>query len=157
MSDIRIIGLAWAVLVAHVEYPNVPAEILVAVAEHESDGRPDIVSWREGGVTYSMPFEKMEKWPHHAVCGYLQAMASTRDACRRMIDALGGMLAGAAEIATWLRTCRGELACALSGHAGGWEGVNAWHAGKSTPATVFARHMAKRAQIIADITKWGQK
>lgn len=135
----------WRALHASAE-THVPVPLLSAVAQHESDRRPDIVSYRENGKTVSRTYATVRAWPRRAVCGYLQAMASTRDACARMIAEDGGMLAGAREIAEWMRMCRGELACALSGHAGGWAGVRAWRERRATDATAFAYSMLRRAR-----------
>ncbi len=108
--------VAASVEAARCETNEIRAELLLAIAHHESDLEPHAVSWIENGhrvdrISGSIPDRRL-------VCGYLQAMASRSD-CLAMLADDGGMSAGVLELREWLDTCHGDLTCALRGHAGG--------------------------------------
>lgn len=132
---IRQLAAASYVAVA-AEIHDVPSEILLAIAQHESDLEPNAVSWRSDGRTVSLLWTT-QRLPSKIVCGYVQAM-STPASCRAMIAVDGGMRAGAAELVEWLTTCHGDLRCALRGHAGGT--ACALRGECSPAAATFARH-----------------
>lgn len=100
------------------ETERVPAEVMLAIAHHESDLRPNAVSFVRAGKRVDVLWDGAAPLPPRVVCGYLQAMASPAE-CRAMVTHDGGMLAGSLELRTWSGTCRGDLACVLRGHAGG--------------------------------------
>lgn len=97
----------------------VPAEVLLAIAEHESDLRPDAMSWVSGGRRHDSPPERLPAHlPPRVVCGYLSAMG-TPDICRREMARDGAMRHGTSELELWGATCRGDMRCMLRGHASG--------------------------------------
>lgn len=129
----------------------VPAEVLIAITEHESSWDRDAISFRsevnEMRVDMHMhDIGDVRALPARTVCGYMQAMSHDGFDCADMIALNGGMLRGASEIREWLATCRGDLGCALAGHAGGNAGVVAWRAGRTTQATKFAAYFYARAR-----------
>lgn len=102
------------------EASGVPAEVLMAIAPHESDLQPNAVSWKlPGHERTDVLWKPGVVLPPRVVCGYVQAM-STSSVCPQLIAKDGGMSAGAAEFAEWLGNCHGDLPCSLRGHAGGW-------------------------------------
>lgn len=120
---------------------QIPAEVFAVIAQHESDMRPDAVSYVDGSsADVAHPRGRRRDvllldggrhdLPGHVVCGYLQARLSDVD-CRAAVGVDGGMALGAAELAEWTGTCRGIaqgsgasahaslVACVMRGHAGG--------------------------------------
>lgn len=87
------------------------AGVLLAIARGESNYRVDVVMVERSGALS---------------CGVNQATAlNQRDCARLRSSLLAGYLAGARQFRDW-RTharCRGNLACGLSGYAGGWHMV----------------------------------
>lgn len=140
--DRAVVASYWAV---QAETASVPAEVLLAIAEHESDLRPDAVSWVAGGRRHDSPPEKLPaRLPTRVVCGYLSAMG-TPDLCRRESAIDGGMRLGALELGLWSATCRGDIACVLRGHASGT--ACALDAARcSDNAAAFARLFLARAR-----------
>lgn len=133
------------------ELHGLPAEMLVAIAEHESDLRPNAVSYVRAGARVDILWNSSRPLPSRVVCGYLQAMASPSE-CAAMIAVDGGMSAGAAELAQWMTTCRGDLRCALRGHAGGT--ACALRSSCSGPAAAFARLFYRRAVSLGMLDGW---
>lgn len=104
------------------ETPDLPAEFLLTIAQHESDFQPGAVSWRwRNGKRADLVWTAMSAQPpdRPATCGYLQAMARDRAECAAIIADHGGMPAGVQELQEWSRMCRGDLGCIARGHAGG--------------------------------------
>lgn len=134
MPIVRVVRASYVAVAA--ETHGVPAEILLGIAEHESDLQPNAVSWLAAGRRVDMLWIG-QPLPPREVCGYEQAM-STPASCRAMIAVDGGMRAGAAELVEWLTTCHGNLRCALRGHAGGT--ACALRGECSPAAATFARH-----------------
>lgn len=97
---------------------GIPAELLVAIAQHESDFEARAVSYVAGGTRRDVVLRDDQAPSRGTVYGYLQAMC-TDATCARELDRDGAMRAGAAEIVEWLDTCHGDIACAMRGHAGG--------------------------------------
>lgn len=129
---------------------HVPAEIMIAITEHESSWEHDAVSFRSevNGNRVDMLLRNItipRALPARTVCGYMQAVAHDPDDCATMIHLDGGMVRGASEIREWLDTCHGDLRCALAGHAGGNAGAAAWRAGRTTQATRFAAYFYAQA------------
>ena len=86
--------------------PELPAELLLAVAVTESDFVATTVS-NVGGSLF---------------CGPLQAMAGrSRARCRALADLATGYAAGADELTYWLGRTHGDVATALAHHACGNE------------------------------------
>lgn len=108
---------------------HVPAELLVAIAHHESDFVPTAVSWRDASGQRRDVLEVPAQLPRGAVCGYMQTIAADRLGCIEATTPIGGMRAGARELVEWLGTCRGDLHCALVGYAGGNRAVHMMRAG----------------------------
>jgi hypothetical protein len=100
------------------ESDGVPAEVLLAIAEHESDLQPNAVSYVSRGRRVDLLWDGASPLPGRIVCGYLSAMG-TPARCRETIQFDGAMTHGAAELQLWMGTCRGDVGCALRGHAGG--------------------------------------
>lgn len=113
---VDVVAASWHAV--NVETVDVPAAALIAIAQHESDLKPNAVSWigPRGRVDRLWRGERL---PRHVVCGYLQHMA-TGDACAASISRGSTMADGAIELAAWVRPCRGDLRCIFRGHAGGW-------------------------------------
>lgn len=131
------------------EAVGVSPPLLAAIAQHESDAEPGAVSWVADGkrLDFVNPVGLTAR-TGPAVCGYLSAMAPNGFACSDMIQTDGGMMAGALEIAEWLGTCRGNLRCALAGHAGGNAGAQAHREHRDTMATRFADLFISRARVL---------
>lgn len=99
---------------------GIPAEILVAISQHESDLEPRACTWVDGHHHRHDVVLRDDQAPRGcSVYGYLQAMCTDAATCPREMDLDGGMRAGAAELVEWLGTCGGDMTCALRGHAGG--------------------------------------
>lgn len=123
---------------------GVDAETMLAIAEHESDLRPNTVSWRDDAgrrvdkavdnLCTGVPVDRP------ATSGLVQTVTRGRAACRAMLRPGAAMLAGARELAEWRAspTCRGDLKCGLAGYAGGNAGALAARAGRRTLAVQFA-------------------
>lgn len=101
-----------------VESPIISAELLLSIAQHESDFKANAVSWRADGRTVSILWNGKSAVPRKIVCGFIQAMG-TPETCRREIDRDGVMRAGVEELREWATTCHGDVACIVRGHAGG--------------------------------------
>jgi hypothetical protein len=104
------------------EGADVPAELLVTIAQHESDFEPAAVSWRSHGMRTDLIWDPdLGRQPpdRPSTCGYLQAMSPDRATCANIIADHGGMPAGAQELREWSRMCHGDLGCVARGHAGG--------------------------------------
>lgn len=132
------------------ETERVPAELLIAIAEHESDLRPGAVSWRRAdGRRVDKVVENPVEIPDGvAACGLVQTVARGRAACARLLVPGLGIAAGVAELEAELAACRGVMACALAIYAGGRAGRLAWEAGETTDATRFAALFAARAHAL---------
>ena len=157
--------LVAAVAAERAARPGLPAELLAAIAEHESDLRPNVVSWRDAcGQRVDAVWESSSNslkplsapnsvwrssWPENAVCGFLQA-SGTPTECMAAIDLDGAMALGVVELQEWLRACRGDLRCALAGYAGGNSGARAALSGETTLATRFADLFLARARALHD-------
>jgi hypothetical protein len=129
---------------------GVPAELLLAIANHESSLRRNAVSWRRPDGKRVDILWTGQPVPGYIVCGYMSASA-TRATCGAEIAQDGGMRLGAEQVATWVRACRGDLRCALAGYAGGWAGVRALRAGEPCDAVRFADLFIARARQIGMI------
>lgn len=144
---VRVVIVSYVAVRA--ETRAVPAELLVVIAEHESDLRPRAVSWRHRGgkrvdKVVDSPCDIPERGP--MACGLVQTIARDRAGCVQLLDPTAAMAAGAAELTEELHACRGAMFCALSIYAGGGAGRRAWAAGESTQATVFAAAFHGRAR-----------
>lgn len=129
------------------ETPAVPAEILLAIAEHESRLRPNAVSWRGANKRVDILWMDGATMPRGSLaCGLVQTIVRDRSACIDLLDPVAAMRAGVVELDEELRACRGEMTCALSAYAGGNAGLAAWRAGETTDATRFAYLFAARAR-----------
>lgn len=129
--------LAASLAAAAAETPAIAGELLLAIAAHESDLRPNAVSWRlPGAPRVDLVWDQRSPLPPRVVCGYLSAMA-TAGSCAAMVARDGGMRAGAAELEEWAATCGGDVACVVRGHAGGT--ACAVHDRCSDDARAFAR------------------
>lgn len=126
------------------ETDQVPAELMLAIAHHESDLRPNAVSFVRAGRRVDVLWNLVSPIPGRVVCGYLQAMA-TRDQCAAAVATDGAMTIGRDELALWSATCRGDQACVLRGHAGGTACSRDQRA-CSTHALAFARLFLARAR-----------
>jgi hypothetical protein len=127
-----------------VETVALPAEMLLAVAWIESRFTLDSVSKIEQGqrTTGQTSAGQLARSHGPFFCGPLQSAAGlSRSACSAMQSAKGWQV-GAAEIQVWLKTCRGDWRCALSGHGCGNAGAKAKRCGRSD--------YASRALILAD-------
>lgn len=145
------LAAACAMAVEIEDVAGVPAPLLLAIAQHESDLEPGAVSWRDAaGRRHDRVLVTNEtiKIAGPLVCGYLSAMARDGFDCSMMIETTGGMLRGALEIREWLDTCRGDVRCALSGHAGGNAGMLAHREHRDTQATRFADLFTQRARVL---------
>jgi hypothetical protein len=99
--------------------PALDVELLLGMAQIESARTWDAVSRVERGrrVTGAWPARTPAgrgPW----FCGPLQAEAYRWSDCLAMRDG-AGYAAGVDELRVWLRTCRGDLTCALNGHGCG--------------------------------------
>ncbi len=130
----------------------VPAEILLAIAIHESELEFRAVSWRDdGGKRVDRLWVDATSAPpdnRRLTCGLMQTAAVSRAACARLLDPTIAFAAGAAEFAEWLEAARGDFAGALSGYAGGNRGIAAWRAGEEADATRFARLFQRQARAL---------
>ncbi len=135
-----------------------PAELLMAIAQHESDLEPRTVSWRRGGgKRVDRIVTSVEEVPSTGplACGLVSTIASTRDACAELLDPDRAMAAGAAELGEHAAACRGSVRCQLASYAGGSAGVRAWRAHARTSATIFAEAFIRRAeQLGASWSGW---
>ncbi len=127
------------------ETADVPAELLLGISEHESDLRPNTVSYVVGGRRLDNLWTNLWAPPDRlATCGYGQTVARGRAECAAAIVA--GMRPMVAELEEELASCRGDMRCALSCYAGGNAGVAAWRARRRTTATTFAALFYRRAK-----------
>lgn len=93
-----------------VETPDVPAELLLALAWHESRFEPGLRTGKVCGALQVVPAEVGER--------------DARDACHRWSqDTWQGFEAGAKELRIWLKHAHGDMAIALRGRACGWVGL----------------------------------
>lgn len=100
-----------AVLAAAVS--RVDVETVLAIAAHESRG-----SHVEATAEPPDPVTGQPRWS----CGVMtpEPITDRRECDRIRSSVAAGYLAGAAHLASWLRTCRGNRTCALQGYAGAW-------------------------------------
>jgi hypothetical protein len=105
--DDAVVHTAYAV---SVEMPGVDASLLLAMASIESDFDPRATSRPHGALP-----------PYY--CSVLQTAAMSAEECKRQRELAVGYRVGAGELARWLRTCRGNVTCALNGHGCGNYGV----------------------------------
>lgn len=109
------------------ETRDVSAATLLAVAWIESRFTDDAISRVEHGrrTTTRPGPTTLRDSQGPRFCGPLQTAAGhSRSACAHM-RGLAGWRVGAAEIETWLKFCRGDLVCALSGYGCGVRGARA--------------------------------
>lgn len=144
LPDVR--HLPWHDRLAHAyaasvaETDEVPAEVLLSVAWHESRYRGDGVSRLEcdGGrcrrVASRWPGRFPTRFRGPYFCGPTQLRRDTEAACRAVTlgQAYGGTVA---HLSDWRRLCRrvgarDRWACALAGYGGGWR--PAWDPSRST-------------------------
>lgn len=105
--------------------PDVPAEVLLALAYFESRFEPTAVSRLEGGRRTG------GVWPSTApagrgpwYCGVTQTAAELDwSACLALRDLERSYRLGAIHLRNWLRATRGNLRAALNGYACGWAGL----------------------------------
>lgn len=129
---------------------GIPAEVLIAISQHESDLEPRACTWVDGRHHRHDVVLRDDQAPRGcSVYGYLQAMCADPATCAHEMDVDGGMRAGAAELVEWLATCRGDIACALRGHAGGTRCALDARA-CTAPQRAFARMFIERA---ADLSR----
>jgi hypothetical protein len=140
-----------AIAAARAETPDAPAEVLLAIADHESDLQPRAVSWRgRGGQRVDILWDDRRGPPGGAglACGLVQTVAHTRAACAELLDPITAMRAGAAELGEWLSASGGNLRVALAGYAGGWGGARDARTGARSDATAFADIFRARAYAL---------
>lgn len=144
---------AAALAAARAERPDVPAELLLAIAEHESDLEPNAVSWRDASgnrvdILWSGDRSRLLR-ARAIVCGYVQASVGVQE-CAKAIERDGAMAIGARQLALWMRSplCAGSLRCALAGYAGGVRGARAASEGSETLAVRFADLFLARARSL---------
>lgn len=136
----QVIVTAYAATVASAG--GIPAPLLAAIAEHESKLYPNTVTYTRDGERVDLVWDGRAALPPFVFCGYLSAMSSP-ELCRAMIADDGGMAAGASELVLWMGTCRGDVRCALRGHAGGT--ACAMRKDCTPHAAAFARLFYRRA------------
>ncbi len=129
------------------ETSSVDAAMLLAIAQHESDLRPNTVSYVVNGKRVDGLWTTLWIPPDGKMtCGYGQSVAHGRAECAAIIADHGGMTAAAAEISEAMVRCHRSMPCALSLYAGGNAGILAWRMHKRTSATEFAALFIRRAQ-----------
>lgn len=140
--------LAASYVAAASETHAVPAEFLLAIAQHESDLQPSAVSWRfHGAPRVDIAWDGIAPIPRGGMaCGLVSSIAPDRPTCAALLEPARAMAAGVAELAEELDRCRGVMACALSIYAGGRRGLEAWRAGDVTDATRFAYYFIATAR-----------
>ena len=140
---------AHAIAAASASDPAVPAELLLAIAEVESDLDPTWVSRLEDGVRVTA------RWRSRSpaglgprFCGPLQTQAKwSWSACVAQRNLVLGYRLGAEEIRSWLAATHGDLAAALRGHGCGWSGVRGVCRGYDRRVIKRAREMGMRRPI----------
>ena len=133
---------------------DVPADLLIGVARVESSYDPSSTSRLVNGVrtTGMWPSRRPGKgFSGPYFCGNLQTMAGMSwRRCLAMRDPAVGYMAGAQEIASWLKRSRGDVALALAGHCCGNAGFEARRHGRATVANRYVRKVRRaRAQFNA--------
>lgn len=130
------------------ETREVPAELLIVIAQHESDFEPTAVSWRAHGKRVDLVWNvgRGRHPPNRAlVCGLVQAMGRDRADCAAIIADLGGLTTGVRELTEWYQLCRGDLGCMARGHAGGYACARS-RARCSRPARKISDHFARMTE-----------
>ncbi len=100
--------------------PDIPAEVLLALAFRESHFDP-----LSGPVGHWPAAPGSPPRRRHYICGVTQATFATWSACVAARDPIVGYAAGAAQIQRWAYVCRSRyharnvLRCALNGYAEG--------------------------------------
>ena len=84
---------------------DVPVELLLSVAWHESRYQPDARTREPGG-----------RWS----CGVMTPEPHRGDCTSVELSLLGGYLNGARHLRVWLDLCGGDQTCALRAYAGGF-------------------------------------
>lgn len=131
------------------ESPDVPAEVLLSMTFFESRHMPGSVSRVEGGKrkTGIPPWDAPPsnvRGPYF--CGLTQAAAGMSwKRCLELQDVLTAYTKTVAELERWLKVCKGNMTCALTGYGGGFPAIKL---GTSTyPTRVLSRARAlERAQ-----------
>jgi soluble lytic murein transglycosylase-like protein len=131
--------------------PGVPAELLLAIAQHESDLHPNAVSWvATSGRRVDILWTRDRAPPENKAlaCGYGQTIVHTSRACADVIADHGGLVTAEHELAAWLRSplSGGSLRVALGGYAGGIAGARAAREGIDALAVRFADLFIARAR-----------
>lgn len=131
---------------------GVPAEVLYAIAQHESDLVDNCVSYRDstGRRVDTVIGAVARRWPRGAVAGYLQATFESAVEARAAIAVDGGMRTGARQLAEWVASplTHGSIRLALAGYAGGVAGVRRARGGVTAPAVAFADLFLRRARAL---------
>lgn len=112
--------------------PDIPAEVLVAIAAKESSFNHRL----HGRLKTARGVSRF--------CGALQAMSGgSARRCAELTDIATGYAAGAAELGAWLDgRCKGNLACALRAHGCGNAGVRGACAKYPRAITARLTHLA---------------
>ncbi len=131
------------------ETDAVRAELLLALAQHESDLEHRAVSWTACGQRVDRLWADQASQPPARgplACGLTSAIAQDRASCAALMDPARAMRAAVTEIKEALAACRGAMGCALASYAGGNAGMAAWRARRRTTATAFAELFLRRAE-----------
>jgi hypothetical protein len=120
-----LVAVAHIIAATLASSPELPAEVVLAVAYVETKFDPSYTSRVEDGTRISRraPSSKpVGDGPRF--CGVMQTIAGHDwDACVAQRSLLVGYATGADELRTWLRYTRGDIRKALDGHGCGWYGV----------------------------------
>lgn len=105
------------------------------------------IAWQESRYTQrARTVEAGGKWS----CGVMTPEPTRSVAkCRAAIQSLAvGYLAGARHLAVWLQACRRDLACALTGYAGGYRLIVACRSGADWRGCRAASALVRRSRWI---------
>lgn len=125
--------------------PDIEAELLLAMAYIESRHQPEATSRVEGGVrvtgipSWSSPSSRVTG---PFFCGVTQAVAGLSwKRCLELRDIMTAYSTTSKELTVWLKACRGQISCALTGYGGGYPAIKA---GTST----YPNRVLHRARLL---------
>lgn len=166
----RVIPAVIAAVSQEIPERGITAELLLVIAQHESDLEPRAVSFRAQATGHRVDLRSWanQSIPNQAACGLTQTIAYSPDRCKWLMSPDHAMQAVVIELLEELQACYnydrqarsgqspgakpGLMPCALSYMSGGLAGLKAWRSNQTTDATRFALYFFARARYLVKLS-----